>query len=51
MGLSVAVQNLFGILINIIIPSLINPDSANLKGRIGFIFGGTAFASIILGVL
>ena len=46
-GLGVLVQNLFGIVLNIVIPLLISPDAANLKGKIGFIFGGTAFASFI----
>lgn len=45
--LSIVVQNLFGILMNNIMSSLIGPDSANLKDRIGFIFGGTAFAWVI----
>ena len=32
---------------NIIIPSLISPETVNLKGRIGFIFGGTVLPSVI----
>ncbi|RAL63972.1 hypothetical protein DID88_003160 [Monilinia fructigena] len=41
-GLGIVVQSLFGILMNIVIPLLINPDSANLRGKIGFIFAGTS---------
>ncbi|KAB8298140.1 hypothetical protein EYC80_001896 [Monilinia laxa] len=41
-GLGIVVQSVFGILMNIAIPLLINPDSANLRGKIGFIFAGTS---------
>jgi SP family general alpha glucoside:H+ symporter-like MFS transporter len=30
---------------NIVVPLLINPDAADLSGKIRFIFGGTAMAS------
>lgn len=46
-GLGIVVQNSFGVLMNIVVPLLINPDAANLGGRIGFIFGGTALASCL----
>lgn len=46
-GLGIVVQNLFGVLMNIVVPLLINPDAANLKGKIGFIFGGTAILSLV----
>ncbi|KAA8571076.1 hypothetical protein EYC84_000431 [Monilinia fructicola] len=41
-GLGIVVQSVFGILMNIAIPLLINPDSADLRGKIGFIFAGTS---------
>ncbi|PQE07636.1 maltose permease protein [Rutstroemia sp. NJR-2017a BBW] len=41
-GLGVVVQSLFGILLNIVVPLLINPDAADLGGKIGFIFAGTS---------
>ncbi|ESZ95886.1 hypothetical protein SBOR_3699 [Sclerotinia borealis F-4128] len=41
-GLGIVVQSLFGILMNTAIPLLINPDAANLRGKIGFIFAGTS---------
>ncbi|KAH8679073.1 general substrate transporter [Tricladium varicosporioides] len=44
-GLGIVVQNSFGVLMNIVVPLLINPDAANLRGKIGFIFGGTALLS------
>ncbi|PBP20615.1 general substrate transporter [Diplocarpon rosae] len=46
-GLGVVVQNLFTILMNIVIPLLINPDAADLGGKICFIFGGTAILSVV----
>lgn len=39
-GLATAVQSIFGTVINIVVPYLVNPDKANLKGKVGFIFGG-----------
>jgi len=41
-GLGIVVQSVFGVLLNIVVPLLINPDAANLGGKIGFIFAGTA---------
>lgn len=46
-GLGIVVQSAFGILMNIVVPLLINPDAADLGGKIGFIFGGTALASCL----
>jgi SP family general alpha glucoside:H+ symporter-like MFS transporter len=46
-GLGIVVQNVFGVLMNIVVPLLINPDAAHLGGKIGFIFGGTALVSVI----
>jgi SP family general alpha glucoside:H+ symporter-like MFS transporter len=43
----IVVQSIFGVLLNIVIPLLINPDATNLRGNIGFIFGGTAFLSVL----
>lgn len=45
-GLGIVVQNSFGILMNIVVPLLINPDAANLRGKIGFIFGLTSALSV-----
>ncbi|OCK84182.1 MFS sugar transporter-like protein [Lepidopterella palustris CBS 459.81] len=46
-GLGIVVQNLFGVLIPTVIPYLLNPDEANLKGKIGFIFAFTTAVSIV----
>jgi hypothetical protein len=39
-GLATAVQSVFGTVMNVVVPYLVNPDKANLKGKVGFIFGG-----------
>lgn len=39
-ALATAVQALFGIAMNFAIPYMVNPDAGNLKGKVGFIFGG-----------
>jgi MFS family permease len=46
-GLWIVVQNMFGILMNIVVPLLINPDAANLRGKIGFIFWGTSVLALV----
>jgi SP family general alpha glucoside:H+ symporter-like MFS transporter len=46
-GIGIWTNSLCGMLANIIIPYLVNPDEANLGGYVGFIFGGLAFAGTI----
>ncbi|RFU81642.1 maltose permease [Trichoderma arundinaceum] len=41
-ALATATQAVMGIIFNFVIPYLVNPDEANLKGKVGFIFGGLA---------
>jgi sugar porter (SP) family MFS transporter len=41
-ALATAIQAVFGIVMNVVIPYLINPDEADLKGKVGFVFGGCA---------
>jgi sugar porter (SP) family MFS transporter len=41
-SLATAMQAMCGIVFNIAIPYLVNPDEANLRGKVGFIFGGLA---------
>lgn len=41
-GLATATQAVFGIVMNVVIPYMVNPDEANLKGKVGFVFGGLA---------
>ncbi|EJU04738.1 maltose permease [Dacryopinax primogenitus] len=39
-GFSILINSLCGMIANIVIPYLVNPDEANLGGKVGFIFGG-----------
>lgn len=41
-GLATATQSVFGTVMNITIPYMVNPNKANLKGKVGFIFGGAS---------
>jgi SP family general alpha glucoside:H+ symporter-like MFS transporter len=38
-AVSTAVQALFGIVMTVAIPYMINPDQANMRGKLGFFFG------------
>jgi hypothetical protein len=40
MGLAAVTQSIFGIAMNFAIPYMVNPDSGNMKGKVGFVFGG-----------
>ncbi|KAF8137075.1 general substrate transporter [Boletus edulis] len=46
-GIGIWTNSLCGLIANIVIPYLVNPDEANLGGYVGFIFGGLAFAGTI----
>ncbi|KIV96703.1 hypothetical protein PV10_00532 [Exophiala mesophila] len=46
-GLATACQAVFGTLTNIVVPYMVNPDKANLKGKVGFVFGGASFLGTI----
>jgi hypothetical protein len=35
-----AVQAIMGLIMNFAIPYMVNPDEADLKGKVGFVFGG-----------
>jgi len=37
-----ATQALFGIAMNFAIPYMVNPDEGNMRGKVGFVFGGLA---------
>jgi MFS family permease len=41
-ALATATQSVLGVAMNIAIPYMMNPDEGNLKGKVGFIFGGLA---------
>ncbi|OLN87250.1 General alpha-glucoside permease 4 [Colletotrichum chlorophyti] len=47
MALATATQAVCGLAMNVAIPYLVNPDEANLRGKVGFIFGGLAFFGTI----
>ncbi|KAH6892441.1 general substrate transporter [Thelonectria olida] len=42
MALATATQAVMGIIMNFAIPYMVNPDEGNLKGKVGFVFGGLA---------
>ncbi|EPS39421.1 hypothetical protein H072_6816 [Dactylellina haptotyla CBS 200.50] len=41
-ALATATQSILGLIMNFAIPYMVNPDEGNLKGKVGFIFGGLA---------
>ncbi|KAH7139986.1 general substrate transporter [Dactylonectria estremocensis] len=46
-ALATATQAIFGIIMFFAVPYMVNPDAGNLKGKVGFVFGGlSAFASV-----
>jgi MFS family permease len=46
-ALATATQAIFGIVMNTAIPYMVNPDQANLRGKVGFVFGGLALVGTI----
>ncbi|TID25675.1 putative maltose permease [Venturia nashicola] len=46
-AVATAVQAVVGILMSVAIPYIINPDQANLRGKICFLFGGLSVISLI----
>ncbi|KAK4233172.1 maltose permease [Achaetomium macrosporum] len=46
-SLATATQALCGIAMNFAIPYMVNPDEGNLKGKVGFIFGGLALLATV----
>jgi sugar porter (SP) family MFS transporter len=47
MALATATQAVMGIAMNFAIPYMVNPDEGNLKGNVGFIFGGLALIAMV----
>ncbi|KAL2814355.1 hypothetical protein BDW59DRAFT_167223 [Aspergillus cavernicola] len=39
-ALATATESVFGIAMNVAVPYMVNPDAANMKGKVGFVFGG-----------
>ncbi|KAF2433825.1 sugar transporter [Tothia fuscella] len=46
-AVATAVQAVFAIVTSVAIPYIINPDQANLRGKIGFFFGGLSALSLV----
>jgi hypothetical protein len=47
MALATATQSVMGVAMNFAIPYMVNPDEGNLKGKVGFIFGGLGLIGFI----
>ncbi|KAM0420260.1 hypothetical protein ACHAPT_011918 [Fusarium lateritium] len=47
MALATATQSVMGLAMNFAIPYMVNPDEGNLKGKVGFIFGGLGLLGMI----
>ncbi|KAJ3950306.1 uncharacterized protein N0V96_001450 [Colletotrichum fioriniae] len=47
MALATATQAICGLAMNFAIPYMVNPDEGNLKGKVGFIFGGLALIGTV----
>jgi len=46
-AIGVAVNSVFGVFWSFVLPYLFNPDRANLGGKLGFVFGGLCFPTVI----
>lgn len=46
-AVATAVQAVFGIVMTVAIPYMINPDQANMRGKLGFFFGGLSMISFV----
>lgn len=46
-AVATAVQAIFGIIMTVAIPYMINPDEANLGGKLGFFFGGLSVPCLL----
>ena len=46
-ALATATQSVFGIAMNLAVSYMIDPDAANMKGKIGFVFGGCSILATV----
>lgn len=46
-AVATAVQAFCGIIMTVAIPYMINPDQANMRGKLGFFFGGLSAISLV----
>ena len=47
-ALATATQSILGIVMNVAIPYMVNPDEANMRGKVGFVFGGLAAVGTVV---
>ncbi|CAG8171014.1 unnamed protein product [Penicillium olsonii] len=47
-ALATATQAVMGVVFQVAIPYMVNPDAANLKGKVGFVFGGASLLATIV---
>lgn len=47
-ALATATQSVCGIAMNVAVAYMVNPDAANLKGKVGFVFGGLSLATTVV---
>lgn len=47
-AMATATQAVFGIVMNIVIPYMVNPDEGNMQGKVGFVFGGLGVVATVL---
>jgi hypothetical protein len=46
-ALATATQSVLGVVMNVAIPYMVNPDEGNMQGKVGFVFGGLAAIATI----
>jgi hypothetical protein len=46
-GLATATQGILGIIMNFTMPYMINPNEGNMRGKVGFVFGGLALVASV----
>ncbi|ORY13441.1 general substrate transporter [Clohesyomyces aquaticus] len=47
-ALATATQSVLGIVMNVAIPYMVNPDAANMRGKVGYVFGGLSAMATVL---
>ncbi|QVM07546.1 hypothetical protein D8B26_002244 [Coccidioides posadasii str. Silveira] len=46
-AIATAIQAIFGIVMTVAIPHMINPDAGNMRGKLGFFFGGLSIICLL----
>ncbi|KAL4865303.1 hypothetical protein BDV12DRAFT_211098 [Aspergillus spectabilis] len=47
-AMATATQSVFGIVMNIVVPYMVNPDEGNMEGKVGFVFGGLGMLATVV---